>query len=93
MVLLLAGVLTSVAAVGADAWAPAQLVERRPAAQAAPGVSLDRAVALAEQRYRARVVRAGVSDAEGRRVYVLKLLSDQGRVWTVRVDAETGAMN
>lgn len=56
-------------------------------------LSMDRAVELAEQRYRARVVRAATSEAQGRRVYVLKLLSNEGRVWTVHVDAETGAMN
>jgi hypothetical protein len=72
--------------------APTPRVEWRGEPQR-PGLTLDRAVALAEQRYHARVVRAEVSDAAGRRVYVLKLLSEQGRVWTVRVDAETGAMN
>jgi len=48
---------------------------------------------MAEKQFKARVVRASTGESEGRRVYVLRLLSDQGRVWTVHVDAETGAMN
>jgi len=36
-------------------------------------------------------VRADLSqDESGRRVYQLRLLSDQGKIWTVRVDAATG---
>jgi uncharacterized membrane protein YkoI len=96
----LPGLLAFVAAIAAGTaiagqpWAPQPLVEWRGAAQQPqPGISLDRAVAMAEQQYKARVVRAGTGESEGRRVYVLRLLSDQGRVWTVRVDAETGAMN
>ena len=46
-----------------------------------------------EHHYHARVVRAAAAEVGGRRIYVLKLLSEQGRVWTVHVDAETGAMN
>ena len=54
------------------------------------GISLDQAIESAERRYRARVVRADEVNQQGRRVYVLRLLSEEGRVWTVRVDAETG---
>ncbi|MBC8025091.1 MAG: PepSY domain-containing protein [Steroidobacteraceae bacterium] len=56
------------------------------------GISLDEAVSRAEQQYRARVVRTDVQDEDGRKVYVLKLLSDDGRVFTVRIDAATGRM-
>ena len=31
-------------------------------------------------------------DEDGRKVYVLKLLSEDGRVFTVRIDAATGRM-
>ena len=55
-------------------------------------VSLDEAVSRAEQQFRARVVRTEVQDEDGRKVYVLKLLSDDGRVFTVRIDAATGRM-
>jgi hypothetical protein len=54
-------------------------------------VSLDQAVQMAERRYAAKVVKVAVSEVDGRRVYVLRLLSDQGRVWTVRVDAGSGS--
>ena len=56
------------------------------------GMSLDEAVRMAEAQYRARVVRTDVQDEDGRKVYVLKLLSDGGRVVTVRIDAATGRM-
>jgi hypothetical protein len=55
-------------------------------------ISLDEAVRRAEQQYRARVVRTDVQDEDGRKVYVLKLLSEDGRVITVRIDAATGRM-
>jgi hypothetical protein len=56
------------------------------------GISLDEAVRRAEEQYRARVVRTDVQDEDGRKVYVLKLLSEDGRVITVRIDAATGRM-
>jgi uncharacterized membrane protein YkoI len=56
------------------------------------GISLDEAVRRAEAQYRARVVRTDVQDEDGRKVYVLKLLSENGRVMTVRIDAATGRM-
>lgn len=56
------------------------------------GISLDQAIQMAERQFGARVVRASVSEDNGRRVYVLRLVSEQGRVWTVRVDAASGAM-
>jgi hypothetical protein len=56
------------------------------------GISLDEAVSRAEQQYRARVVRTDTQDEDGRKVYVLKLLSEDGRVFTVRIDAATGRM-
>ena len=41
-------------------------------------------------QFHARVVRTDVQDEDGRKVYVLKLLSEDGRVITVRIDAATG---
>lgn len=55
-------------------------------------LTLDQAIEVAEKRFRARVVRAGVEESNGQRIYVLRLVSEQGRVWTVRVDAQTGAV-
>ena len=54
------------------------------------GISLDEAVSRAERQYNARVVRTDVQDEDGRKVYVLKMLSEDGRVFTVRIDAATG---
>lgn len=74
---------------------PEQPCEVLPVEEAEPrgGVSLDEAIDRAQKRYRARVVRAEQSQSGGRIVYVLRMLSDDdGRVFTVRVDAATGAM-
>jgi uncharacterized membrane protein YkoI len=93
LLVCLVGVLAG-SALADQPWAPKPLVEWRGAAQPPKtGITLDRAVAMAEQQYKARVVRASTGEIDGRHVYVLRLLSDQGRVWTVHVDAETGAMN
>ena len=50
------------------------------------------AVALVQRRYRARVVRTHLlQDANGRPIYEFRLLSPGGKVWTVRIDAYSGA--
>jgi uncharacterized membrane protein YkoI len=59
---------------------------------ATAGVSMDQAVKMAEQRYKARVVRAEAQHDGGRTIYVLKLLNEAGHVWTVRVDATNGVI-
>jgi uncharacterized membrane protein YkoI len=49
-------------------------------------------VALVQHRYRARVVRTHLlQDANGRALYEFRLLSSAGKVWTVRIDAYSGA--
>ncbi len=53
-------------------------------------LSLDQAVAMAERRYKAKVVRAESDHSDGRLIYLLRLLNDAGRVWTVRIDANSG---
>jgi uncharacterized membrane protein YkoI len=63
--------------------------------QMAPGhfeheLSREQAVALVQKRYGARVVRADIADQDGRHVYVFRLLSTDGKVWIVRVDARSG---
>ena len=67
-------------------------IERRIQAEVHDGISLDEAVSRAERQFRARVVRTDVQDEDGRKIYVLKLLSEDGRVFTVRIDAATGGM-
>ena len=55
-------------------------------------MSLDAVVRQMEQRFNARVVRAETREEKGRTVYVLRLLSEDGKVWTVKVDADSGAV-
>lgn len=55
-------------------------------------VSMDQAVKMVERQYHARVVKAEVQHGEGRTTYVLKLLNEAGKVWTVHVDAASGAV-
>ena len=68
--------------------APALGMREQP--RAAQSISLDRVISQVEKRYKARVVRADKTQRDGRVVYELRLLSEEGRVWTVRIDAETG---
>lgn len=51
--------------------------------------ALNRIIDSVQRRYNARVVKVTETSIGGRRVYELRLLSEQ-RVWTVRVDAESG---
>jgi uncharacterized membrane protein YkoI len=55
-------------------------------------LSMDEAVRLVEEHYHARVVKAQTETEEGRTRYVLRLLNDAGKVWTVRVDAASGSV-
>ena len=55
-------------------------------------ISLDQAVKMAEQRYKARVVRAEAQHDGGNTIYVLRMLNESGHVWVVRVDASNGAV-
>jgi uncharacterized membrane protein YkoI len=56
-------------------------------------VSLDQAVEMAQRQYRAKAVKAETVESGGKRVHQIRLLSAEGKVWTVRVDAESGAMH
>jgi len=73
---------------------PAPLPASAPAAgpRAGNALSMDQAVKMAEQRLHARVVKAETEHDNGRTVYVLRMLNDAGRVWTVRVDAANGTL-
>jgi uncharacterized membrane protein YkoI len=71
------------------------LIEKRPRSEREgdrPRVSLDQAVNMAESRYRAKAVKAQQSVSGDRLVYNIRLLSGDGKVWTVQVDAQTGQM-
>jgi uncharacterized membrane protein YkoI len=67
--------------------------ERNQGAEGRALISLDDAVRRAERRFNARVVKAETRTIDGRVVHVLRLVSDDGRVFTVRVDAQSGNMN
>ena len=55
-------------------------------------VSLDDAVEIVRKRYGGRVISASTRKDNGRKVHVIKILSDEGRVRTVRVDADSGKL-
>jgi len=62
-------------------------------AMADRAISLDEAVARAERRYDARVVRAEEKMHGDRIEYRIRLLGADGRVFEVRIDAESGEEN
>ena len=64
-----------------------------PATQPQAPVSMDQAVHMVEQRFHARVVKAETHGDGAHTVYALRLLDDAGRVWTVHVDAASGAVH
>jgi uncharacterized membrane protein YkoI len=47
---------------------------------------------MVEQRFHARVVKTQTQQDNGHTVYVMRLLDDSGKVWTVRVDAASGSV-
>jgi uncharacterized membrane protein YkoI len=63
------------------------------AAAGATNLSMDQAVKMVEKRFHARVVKAETQRDNGRTVYLLRLLNDAGRVWTVHVDAASGTVS
>jgi uncharacterized membrane protein YkoI len=72
-----------------------ELIDRRPRQEYRidpVGVSLDQAVDMAQRRYRAKAVKAETVQNGERRIHHIRLLSAEGKVWTVRVDAQSGAM-
>lgn len=71
---------------------PQQADEPQSPVAMAGAISMDQAVKIAEQRFQARVVRAEAEKDGDHTVYVLRLLNESGRVWTVRVDASNGAV-
>jgi len=48
---------------------------------------------MAQRRYHAKAVRAETVRSGERRVHHIRLLNSEGKVWTVRVDAESGDIN
>jgi uncharacterized membrane protein YkoI len=56
------------------------------------GISLAQATAIAQSQFRGRVVRAEAVQRGDRVIYEIRILGDDGRVRTVRIDAQTGAV-
>jgi uncharacterized membrane protein YkoI len=83
----------AIALLSQAAWASHGDVRPAPpghAAAYADGLTLDQAVAKVEARFDARVVRAEEKRDNGRRIYRIRLLSADGRVFDVTVDAASG---
>jgi uncharacterized membrane protein YkoI len=55
------------------------------------GISLAQATAMAQSRYQGRVVSAKTIMAGDRVIHEVRILGDDGRVRTVRIDAQTGS--
>jgi uncharacterized membrane protein YkoI len=77
---------------GAAAWAAGTHAETPRTVVASAGVSVDQAVRMVEERYHARVVKTQTEQDNGHTVYVMRLLNESGKVWTVRVDAASGSV-
>jgi uncharacterized membrane protein YkoI len=71
---------------------PARAEEDRHPVTLASTISIDQAVKMAEQRFKARVVRAEAQQNGANTIYVLRMLNESGHVWVVRVDASNGAV-
>jgi len=78
------------AEVPAESAAPAQRDQLFPT-QRAGGVSLAQATAMAQSRFPGRVVRAETVQMGDRAVHEIRILDEEGRVRTVRIDAQTGS--
>lgn len=91
--LLAAAALVVSAAAGAQL-APEQLgpADEFPSAYAAQrGISLAQAIAMAQGRYQGRVVKAETVSYGDRVVHEIRIFGKDGRVRTVRIDAQSGA--
>jgi uncharacterized membrane protein YkoI len=85
-------VILSTCAVCSGGGVSAAATRAEPPRVASAGVSMDQAVRMVEQRFHARVVKSQTEQDNGRTVYVMRLLNDSGKVWTVRVDATSGSV-
>ncbi|MGH8495231.1 MAG: PepSY domain-containing protein [Gammaproteobacteria bacterium] len=63
------------------------------AAAADRRISLDQAVAMVLRRYGGKVISAETRTRNGRVIHRIKVLTENGRVRTVRVDGQTGAIS
>jgi len=59
-------------------------------AQDSPKYSLDEAVSIVKKTFSGRVLRATPQQEDGRTVYEIRILTDEGLVRTITFDAESG---
>jgi hypothetical protein len=76
-----------------SSWSPLPVEPARELvpAQRGGGISLAQATAMAQSRFQGRVVRAETVQMGDRVVHEIRILGDDGRVRTVRIDAQTGS--
>jgi len=91
--LLMVFLLAACSAQAGDHDKTARPADDRRIVLAESGMSLDQAVSMVEKRFKARVVKTETRQEGDRKIYVLRLLNDAGRVWTVRVDAASGSVS
>lgn len=77
---------------GGAAWPTGTRSDEPRTVVASAGVSVDQAVRMVEERFHAHVVKTQTQQDNGHTVYVMRLLNDSGKVWTVRVDAASGSV-
>jgi hypothetical protein len=70
---------------------PAEKLAQLFPAQRGGGLSLAQATAIAQGRFQGRVIRAETMQTAERVVHEIRILGDDGRVRTVRIDAQTGS--
>jgi uncharacterized membrane protein YkoI len=90
--ILVLALLTAANTAGAQQLIDRRHQQREPRGIVSSGISLDQAVQMAQNRYQAKAVKAETVTLGGKRVHQIRLLSAEGKVWMVRVDAETGSM-
>ena len=64
-----------------------------PVTHAAAEVSLDQAVEQAKQRVGGRVISAETRNRDGRQVHNIRILTDEGKVRRLRINADGGRKN
>jgi uncharacterized membrane protein YkoI len=75
----------------AELLVPAQRDQLFPTQRGGGGISLAQATSMAQSRFQGRVVRAETVQLGDRVVHEIRILGDDGRVRTVRIDAQTGS--
>jgi len=69
---------------------PSPALKMREAPRPAQRISIDRVIQQVQRRYKAKVIDTKESQLGAQFIYVLKVLSEDGHVRTVRIDAASG---